>query len=119
MRLVKKQKASAYKLTTKSKVKPVGASIMIAPIPVPSTSTSGCLIIPDTARDKPLIGTIIAYGDPRETGEEFDGKWPPFPIGTTVIYGRFAGEDLRLEDAEESTWPKILKARELLGVLED
>lgn len=107
-----------FKLTSKSKVKPIGARVLVVPIPVPDETTKGGLLIPDTAKDKPLVGKIVAYGDPSETGAEFDGKWPPFPIGTVVLYGRFAGEDLKLEDAREESWPKIMTMHDLLGVLE-
>ncbi len=91
---------------------------MVIPITVPE-KTIGGLYIPGTAKDKPLLGTIVAYGDPKETGEEWEGKWPPFKVGTRVVYGRFAGEDLRLEDVGEESWPKIMQIHELLGILED
>jgi chaperonin GroES len=75
-------------------------------------TTRGGIIIPDTAKDKPQQGEVIAVGKGRknEKGEVFalDVK-----EGDTILFGKYAGSEIKL-DGEEYL---IMKEDEVLGIL--
>lgn len=75
-------------------------------------TTRGGIIIPDTAKDKPQQGEVIAVGKGRknEKGEVFalDVK-----EGDTILFGKYAGSEIKL-DGEEYL---IMKEEEVLGIL--
>jgi chaperonin GroES len=75
-------------------------------------TTRGGLIIPDTAKDKPQQGEVIAVGKGRknEKGETFALDVKP---GDTVLFGKYAGSEVTL-DGEELL---IMKEEEVLGIV--
>jgi chaperonin GroES len=74
--------------------------------------TKGGIIIPDTAKEKPIEGEIIAVGP----GKFEDGKRiePSVKAGDRVLFGKYAGTEVKL-DGEEHL---ILREDDILGVLE-
>ena len=84
------------KVTTK--VKPLGDRLLIRPEDREATTASG-LVLPDTAKEKPQEGTVIAAGSGRVTE---DGKTVPLEIneGDKVLYAKYAGTELRLDDED-------------------
>ena len=75
--------------------------------------TSGGIIIPDTAKEKPMEGEVIAAG-PGAKGE--DGKLQPLDVkaGDRVLFGKWSGTEVKL-DGEELI---IMKESDIMGVLE-
>ncbi len=75
--------------------------------------TAGDLYIPDTAKDKPTRGTVLAVGP--GTRDE-DGNRVPLDVapGDTVLFGKFAGTEIVLDGQERV----ILREDEVLAVLE-
>lgn len=73
------------------KIQPLGERVLIEPMAAETTTASG-IIIPDTAKEKPSKGTVIA------TGKTAEGKDLEVKIGDTVLYGKFAGTEVELED---------------------
>ena len=71
-------------------IKPLADRVLIEPAPA-ETKTVGGIIIPDTAKEKPLQGTIVAVGKGTKD-EEMDLK-----EGDTVLYGKYAGTELEFE----------------------
>ena len=73
--------------------KPLGDRVLIEPAAVEMKTASG-IIIPDSAKEKPLIGKIIAVG--KGTKDE------PITVkvGDTVLYGKYAGTELKLEGTD-------------------
>ena len=73
----------------------------------------GGIIIPDTAKEKPQEGEIIAAGPGKVTD---DGKLQPMSVkvGDKILFGKYSGSEVKL-DGEEYL---ILKEDEILGVLE-
>jgi len=71
-------------------VRPLADRVLVEPAPA-ETKTSGGIIIPDTAKEKPMRGKIIAVGN---------GK-PDEPMtvkaGDTVLYGKYAGTEISIE----------------------
>lgn len=74
--------------------------------------TKGGIIIPDTAKEKPVQGKVIAVGP----GRRDDGKVIPLDIkaGDQILFGKYAGTDIKL-DGEEHL---ILREEDILGVVE-
>jgi chaperonin GroES len=71
-------------------VKPLADRVLVEPAPAETKTVSG-IIIPDTAQEKPQKGTVIAVG-PGKPNEPMTVK-----VGDTVLYGKFAGTELKLE----------------------
>lgn len=73
----------------------------------------GGIIIPDTAKEKPQQGSVIAVGNGKllETGERMS---PEVKEGDRILFGKYSGAEVKL-DGEEYL---ILKEDEILGVLE-
>ena len=75
--------------------------------------TSGGIIIPDTAKEKPMEGEVVAAG-PGARGE--DGKLHPLDVkvGDRVLFGKWSGTEIKL-DGEDFV---VMKESDIMGVLE-
>ena len=71
-------------------VKPLADRVLIEPVQAEQKTASG-IIIPDTAKEKPQKGTVVAVG-PGKTDEPVTVK-----VGDTVLYGKYAGTELSVE----------------------
>ena len=71
-------------------IKPLADRVLVVPAPV-EEKTIGGIIIPDTAKEKPLKGEVVAVGNGTKD-EEMVVK-----VGDTVLYGKYAGTELELE----------------------
>ena len=71
-------------------IKPLADRVLIIPAPA-EEKTIGGIIIPDTAKEKPLKGEVVAVGNGTKD-EEMVVK-----VGDTVLYGKYAGTELELE----------------------
>lgn len=76
------------------------------------SKTAGGIIIPDTAKDKPQRGEIVACGKGRVTE---DGKVTPLEVkvGDKVLFGKYSGTELRLNGEELL----MMKEEEILGIM--
>jgi chaperonin GroES len=74
---------------------------------------AGGIIIPDTAKEKPQQGKVVAIGTGRVTDE---GKVIPLDVkvGDTVLFGKYSGAEIKLEGTEYL----IVREEELLGIVE-
>ncbi len=71
-------------------IKPLADRVLIEPAPA-ETKTIGGIIIPDTAKEKPLQGTVVAVGQGTKDEEMF------LKEGDQVLYGKYAGTELEHE----------------------
>ncbi len=78
---------------SKINIKPLADRVLVEPLQAETTTASG-LIIPDSAKEKQQKGTVIAVG--KGTKEE------PMTVkvGDTVLYGKYGGTELVIEDTE-------------------
>lgn len=90
------------------KMKPINDRVVVKPAPA-DTKTKGGLIIPDTAKEKPQRGQVVAIGSGK------DGNMMTVAIGDIVLYGKYAGQELTY-DGEEYL---IMREDDILVVLED
>src|SRR4029079_19101371 len=74
--------------------------------------TAGAIIIPDTAKEKPLEGAVISIG-PVFTGD--DGKVTPLDVkaGDKILFGKWSGTEVKI-DGEDLI---IMKERDILGII--
>jgi chaperonin GroES len=95
-----------------STFKPLGDRIAVRPLPAEEKTASG-LYIPDTAKEKPQQGTVVAVGP----GRTEDGTHVEMSVreGDRVLYGKYAGTDLVLDDEELL----VMKESDVLGRLDD
>jgi chaperonin GroES len=95
-----------------TKLKPLHDRVLIQPIEG-EERTRGGIIIPDTAKEKPMQGKVVACG-PGARGE--DGKILPLDVkpGDKVLYGKWSGTEVKIEDEEYL----IVKEADILGVVE-
>ena len=78
-----------------------------------SEKTAGGIIIPDTAKEKPMEGEVLAVG--AGTRDE-DGKLTPLDVrkGDRILFGKWAGTEIKIDDEELI----ILKESDIFGVIE-
>ena len=81
------------------KLKPLGDRLIVKPIDEEETTASG-IVLPDTAKEKPQKGKVVAVGDGRwdEDGE----KRVPLDVaeGDEVLYSKYGGTEVTVEDEE-------------------
>ena len=95
------------------KLKPLEDRIIVQPAEAEETTASG-LVIPDTAKEKPVMGTVVAVG-PGKFNENGDARVPvDVAVGDTVIYSKYGGTEVKL-DGEDHL---ILSARDVLAIVE-
>ena len=94
------------------KVKPLNDRVLVTRVEE-ETKTAGGIIIPDTAREKPFEGKVIAAG-PGKMSE--DGKRVPLDIkkGDRVLFSKYAGTEIKIDGVEHM----IMREDDILGVLE-
>jgi chaperonin GroES len=94
------------------KIRPLGDRILVKRIKE-EEKTKGGIIIPDTAKEKPQEGMVVAVGKGKTTE---DGKLlpPDVKAGDKILFGKYAGSEVKLEDEEHL----ILREDDILGVLE-
>ena len=98
---------------TSKKLKPLGDRVVIQPTAREEMTKSG-IVLPDTAKEKPQEGTILAAG-PGKTLE--DGKREPMDVkvGDRVLYAKYAGTEFKV-DGEDLL---IVSQKDILAIVED
>ncbi|BFN36746.1 co-chaperone GroES [Fidelibacter multiformis] len=89
------------------KIKPLDDRVLVETAPQEEKTASG-IIIPDTAKEKKHLGTVIEVG----TDEELKELVKP---GDKVLYGKYAGEEIKLDDKEYI----LLQRSDILAIIED
>jgi len=93
-------------------IKPLEDKILVQALEAETTTASG-LVIPDTAKEKPQEGTVVAVGQGRF---DEDGDRIPMDIkeGDKVIYSKYGGTEIKYEGKEYL----ILSSRDVLAVID-
>ena len=87
-------------------IKPLSDRVVIEPMPAETTTASG-LIIPDTAKEKPQKGIVVAVGNGKKD------HTMTVTVGDTVLYGKYAGTELKYEGKDYL----IMKEDEIYAIL--
>jgi chaperonin GroES len=98
---------------TATKLRPLGDRVVIQPTPREEMTKSG-IVLPDTAKEKPQEGKIIAAGPGRLTEE---GTREPMDVkeGDTVLYAKYAGTEFKIEGDELL----IVSQKDILAIVEN
>jgi chaperonin GroES len=94
------------------KIRPLGDRILVKRIKE-EEKTKGGIIIPDTAKEKPQEGKVVAVGKGKMTEQ---GKLlvPDVKAGDKILFGKYSGSEVKIEGEEHL----ILREDDILGVLE-
>ncbi|NLA58911.1 MAG: co-chaperone GroES [Firmicutes bacterium] len=93
------------------KVKPLADRVIVKPIEAEEKTKSG-IVLPDTAKEKPQEGEVVAVGP----GRYEDGKLVPMNVkqGDRVLFAKYAGTEIKM-DGEEYL---IMRESDILGIIE-
>ena len=98
---------------TATKLRPMGDRVVIRPAAREETTRSG-IVLPDTSKEKPQRGEVIAVGNGRVTDEgkrlDMDVK-----VGDTVLFAKYAGTEFKLDDEELL----ILSEKDILAIISE
>ena len=96
---------------TKVAIKPLEDRIVVQAVEAETTTASG-LVIPDTAKEKPQEGTVLAVGP----GRFEDGQRVPLDVkvGDRVLYSKYGGTEVKYSGEEYL----VLSARDVLAIVE-
>jgi len=92
-------------------IKPLGDRVVVKPTPREEV-TRGGIVLPDTAKEKPMEGKVIAVGPGRVND---DGKRVPMEVkeGDSVLYAKYAGNEIKIQDEDLL----IISEKDILGIL--
>ena len=98
---------------SETKLQPLGDRVVIKPMAREEMTKSG-IVLPDTAKEKPQEGLILAAGPGRILD---DGKREPMDVkvGQKVLYGKYAGTEFKVEGDELL----IVSQKDILAIVED
>ncbi len=106
-------KAKGNGTATAVKLEPLGDRVVVQPADREETTRSG-IVIPDTAKEKPQRGSVIAVGKGRR---DEDGDRIPMDVavGDTVLFAKYAGTEFKFEEEEYL----ILSEKDILAKVDD
>ena len=88
-------------------VKPLADRVLVLPAPA-EEKTIGGIIIPDTAKEKPLQGKVVAVGNGTKDEEMV------LKVDDVVLYGKYSGTEVKMDDVEYT----IVRQADILAVVE-
>ena len=96
------------------KLKPLEDRVIIKAVQEEEKTASG-IVLPDTAKEKPTLGKVVAVGDGK--WDEAGTKRVPVDVkvGDKVVYGKYSGTEYKTKDGEELL---ILRASEILAIVQ-
>lgn len=94
-------------------ITPLGDRILVRPLEA-EEKTKGGIILPDTAKEKPQEGRVVAVGKGKVLE---DGKVQPLEVkpGDKILYGKYSGTEIKLEDEEHL----IIREEDVLAIITD
>ncbi len=98
--------------STATKLKPLGSNVIVQPTPREEMTKSG-IVLPDTAKERPQEGTILAAG-PGRTLDNGSREEIEVAVGQKVLFQKYAGTEFKLDDDELL----ILKHGDILAIVE-
>ena len=94
-----------------TKVRPLHDRIIVKRVEE-ETKTKGGIIIPDSAKEKPQEGKVVAVG----SGKHEDGKVIPLDVkaGDRILFSKYSGTEIKLDEEEHL----IMREEDILGIIE-
>ena len=97
---------------TASKLRPLGDRVVIQPTPREEMTKSG-IVLPDTAKEKPQEGSIIAAG-PGKLNDEGAREPMDVKVGDKVLYAKYAGTEFKVDGEDQL----IVSQKDILAIVE-
>lgn len=94
-------------------IRPLADRVIVEPIEQEETIAGGMLVLPETAKEKPQQGAVLAVGPGRQD-EDGDRIAMDVKVGDRVLFAKYAGTEIKLDGKKLL----ILKESDILGVLE-
>ncbi|MBD2164294.1 co-chaperone GroES [Calothrix sp. FACHB-156] len=94
-----------------STVKPLGDRVFVK-VSASEEKTAGGLYLPDTAKEKPQVGEVVALG-PGKRNDDGSRQEPEIKVGDKVLYSKYAGTDVKLGTEEYV----LLSEKDILAVV--
>jgi chaperonin GroES len=96
------------------KLKPLADRLVVEPLEQEETFAGGQLVLPETAKEKPQQGRVVASGDGRR---DEDGERIPMDVkvGDRVLFAKYAGTEIKVDDKKVL----ILKESDILAIVEE
>ena len=93
-------------------IKPLADRVLVEPMEAETTTASG-IIIPDTAKEKPMQGKIVSAG---AGARDEQGKVHPLDVkaGDTVLFGKWSGTEVKIDGTDYL----IMKESDIMGILD-
>jgi chaperonin GroES len=85
-------------MSTLSNIKPLGDRVLVKPSEVKETKKGG-IIIPDTVKEKPMEGEVVAAG-PGKISDSGTRMAMDIKAGDKVLYGKYSGTEVKIDDVE-------------------
>lgn len=94
------------------KLRPLHDRVLVEPLEA-DEKTAGGIIIPDTAKEKPMEGRVMAVGSGARSD---DGKVTPLDVkkGDRILYGKWSGTEVKIEGSDLL----IMKESDIMGIIE-
>jgi chaperonin GroES len=93
-------------------IKPLGDRVVVKPLEAES-KTKGGIVLPDTAKEKPQEGKIMAVGKGKVL-ENGTVQPPEVKVGDKVLYGKYSGNEITTKDGEELL---IMREEDILAII--
>jgi chaperonin GroES len=97
---------------TATQLKPLGDRLVVIPSPREEMTKSG-IVLPDTAKERPQEGTVLAVG-PGRTLDDGKREAMELSVGQKVLFQKYAGTEFKLDDDDELL---ILSQKDILAVI--
>jgi len=94
------------------KIKPLNDRVLVLRVQEEQKTTGG-IIIPDTAKEKPQEGKVVSLG-PGKVGEDGKRTALDIKVGDRVLFGKYAGTEIKIDGVEHV----FMREDDILGVLE-
>lgn len=100
-------------MATKFKIRPLGDRVVVEPLEA-EEKTKGGIILPDTAKEKPQEGKVVAVGKGKLNDK---GELIPMEVkvGDKVLYGKYSGTEVTVDDKQYI----ILREDDILAIVEE
>jgi len=99
-------------VTVSLKIQPLGDRVVVKPLDRETVTKSG-IVLPDTAKEKPQEGEILAVG-PGKVLDNGKRTTPEVQVGQKVLFAKYAGTEVKMDNEEYL----ILRESDIMGIVE-
>jgi chaperonin GroES len=93
-------------------IQPLGDRVVVKPLEA-EAKTKGGIVLPDTAKEKPQEGKVVAVGKGKVL-ENGSVQAPEVKVGDVVLYGKYSGNEITTKDGDELL---IMKEEDILAII--